>query len=316
MSHSAQGYIYDKLLRTNIAGIEMRTPVLAASGTFGFGEEFADFVDLARLGGVMVKGTTLFPRRGNDGIRIAETPEGLLNCIGLENPGVDVFLSEILPRIRDYGMNVIVNISGSSVDDYANIAERLNVPDVTALEINISCPNVKEGGIVFGTDPHAAARVVRSVCAQTDKPVIAKLSPNVTSITDMALAVEDAGADLISLINTLIGMKIDIHRFRPILGNFTGGLSGPAVKPVAVRMVWEVAGAVHIPVIGMGGIASWQDAVEFFLAGASAVAVGTANFIDPNITMKICDGLGYYLYKNHISNISELVGKARDSVNK
>lgn len=310
MLHNAQRCPYDELLRTNIAGIEMRTPVLTASGTFGFGEEFADFVDLARLGGVMVKGTTLAPRRGNDGVRIAETPQGMLNCIGLENLGVDVFLTEILPRIQPYGMNVIVNISGSSVEDYAALAARLNVAGVAALEINISCPNVKEGGIVFGTDPRAAAEVVRAVAAASEKPVIAKLSPNVTSITEMALAVEEAGADVISLINTLIGMQIDIERRRPVLGNRTGGLSGPAVKPVAVRMVWDVAHVVHVPVIGMGGISSWQDAVEFFLAGASAVAVGTANFIDPAVTMKICDGLGRYLHEKQIPNIRDLIGQA------
>lgn len=310
MPHNDTTYPYDDLLRTNIAGIEMRTPVLTASGTFGFGEEFADFVDLARLGGVMVKGTTLAPRRGNDGVRIAETPQGMLNCIGLENPGVDHFLTEILPRIQPYGMNVIVNISGGSVEDYAELAMRLNVDGVVALEINISCPNVKEGGIVFGTDPRAAADVVRAVSAVSEKPVIAKLSPNVTSITEMALAVEAAGADVISLINTLIGMQIDINRRRPVLGNRTGGLSGPAVKPVAVRMVWDVAHVVQIPVIGMGGIASWQDAVEFFLAGASAVAVGTANFIDPMVTMKICDGLGRYLHENQISNIEGIIAKA------
>ena len=310
MSHNAQSCPYDELLRTNLAGMDMRTPVLAASGTFGFGEEFADFVDLARLGGVVVKGLTLAPWRGNDGVRIAETPQGMLNCIGLENPGVDVFLTEILPRIQPYGMNVIVNISGSSVEDYAELAARLYVEGVDALEVNISCPNVREGGIVFGTVPRAAADVVRAVRARTQKPVIAKLSPNVTSITEMARAVESAGADVISLINTLIGMQIDIHRWRPVLGNRTGGLSGPAIKPIAVRMVWDVARVVQIPVIGMGGIASWEDAVEFFLAGASAVAVGTANFIDPNITMKICDGLGRYLHENKISNIEELVAKA------
>ena len=310
MPHNAQSYPYDELLRTHIAGIDMRTPVLTASGTFGFGEEFADFVDLARLGGVMVKGTTLAPRRGNDGVRIAETPQGMLNCIGLENPGVEHFLTEILPRIQPYGMNVIVNISGSSVEDYAVLAARLNVAGVAALEINISCPNVKEGGIVFGTDPHAAAEVVRAVKGASEKPVIAKLSPNVTSITGMAHAVEEAGADIISLINTLIGMQIDIERRCPVLGNRTGGLSGPAVKPVAVRMVWDVAHVVHVPVIGMGGISSWQDAVEFFLAGASAVAVGTANFIDPAVTMKICDGLGRYLHENQMSNIREIVGAA------
>ncbi|MFC2300324.1 dihydroorotate dehydrogenase [Selenomonas artemidis] len=300
----------DKRLHTTLAGIDMCTPVLAASGTFGFGEEFADFVDLSRLGGVMVKGTTLHPRRGNDGVRIAETPQGMLNCIGLENPGVDVFLQEILPRIRHYGMNVIVNISGGSVEDYAAVAERLNVPDVAALEINISCPNVKEGGIVFGTDPHAAASVVRAVRRATRKPVIAKLSPNVTSITEMARAVEAAGADMISLINTLIGMRIDIETGKPVLGNRTGGLSGPAVKPVAVRMVYDVARAVRVPIIGMGGIASWEDAVEFFLAGASAVAVGTANFTDPAIMMKICDGLLHYMEEHDISHINEIVGVA------
>lgn len=310
MPHNEQIYPYDDLLCTNIAGIQMRTPVLTASGTFGFGEEFADFVDLARLGGVMVKGTTLAPRRGNDGVRITETPQGMLNCIGLENPGVERFLTEILPRIRPYDMNVIVNISGSSVEDYAEIAARLNVDGVSALEVNISCPNVKEGGIVFGTDPRAAADVVRAVVAASEKPVIAKLSPNVTSITEMALAVEDAGADAISLINTLIGMQIDIERCSPVLGNRTGGLSGPAVKPVAVRMVWDVAHVVHVPVIGMGGVASWQDAVEFFLAGASAVAVGTANFVDPAVTMKICDGLGRYLHEQRLSNIKEIIAKA------
>ena len=300
----------DKRLHTTLAGIDMCTPVLAASGTFGFGEEFADFVDLSRLGGVMVKGTTLHPRRGNDGVRIAETPQGMLNCIGLENPGVDVFLQEILPPIRHYGMNVIVNISGGSVEDYAAVAERLNVPDVAALEINISCPNVKEGGIVFGTDPHAAASVVRAVRRTAQKPVIAKLSPNVTSITEMARAVEAAGADMISLINTLIGMRIDIETGKPVLGNRTGGLSGPAVKPVAVRMVYDVARAVRVPIIGMGGIASWEDAVEFFLAGASAVAVGTANFTDPAIMMKICDGLLHYMEEHDISHINEIVGAA------
>ena len=301
----------DERLHTKLAGIDMCTPVLAASGTFGFGEEFADFVDLARLGGVMVKGTTLHPRRGNDGVRIAETPQGMLNCIGLENPGVNVFLQEILPRIRPYGMNVIVNISGSSIEDYAAVAERLNVPDVAAIEINISCPNVKEGGIVFGTDPHAAEAVVRAVRSATQKPIVVKLSPNVTSITEMACAVEAAGADMISLINTLIGMSIDIQKKKPVLGNRTGGLSGPAVKPVAVRMVYEVARVVHVPVIGMGGITSWEDAVEFFLAGASAVAVGTANFTDPTVTMKICDGLLHYMEEHGISHIREIVGMAQ-----
>lgn len=303
-------YQEDEMLHTNLLGIEMNTPVLTASGTFGFGEEFADFVDLARLGGVMVKGTTLKPRRGNDGVRITETPKGMLNCIGLENPGVAVFLKETLPRIKAYGMNVIVNISGSTAEEYGELAGLLDVDGVAAIELNVSCPNVKEGGIVFGTNPAAASAVVREAKAHTKKPVILKLSPNVTDIVTMAKAGEEAGADAISLINTLLGMEIDIHRYQPVLGNVTGGLSGPCVKPVAVRMVWQVAQAVHIPIIGMGGIASAEDAVEFFLAGASAVAVGTANFTDPEITMKICDGLTKYLKKQGFTHINEMVGKA------
>ena len=299
----------DNLLSTEICGIKMQTPILAASGTFGFGEEFADFVDLSRLGGVMVKGTTLKPRRGNEGVRITETPCGMLNCIGLENPGVEVFLNETLPRIKKYNMNVIVNISGSSVEDYGELARMLDVDGVAAIELNISCPNVKDGGIIFGTDPNAAAEVTQAAKFPTTKPVIVKLSPNVTDIKLMACAVEEAGADCISLINTLIGMEINIDTWRPTLGNVTGGLSGGAVKPVALRMVYEVAKTVKVPVIGMGGIRSWQDAVEFFLAGASAVAVGTANFTDPAITMKIADGLENYLRSRNLSNISELVGQ-------
>ncbi|ERL25202.1 dihydroorotate dehydrogenase [Mitsuokella sp. oral taxon 131] len=300
----------DERLRTELLGIEMETPVLTASGTFGFGEEFADFVDLARLGGVMVKGTTLAPRRGNEGVRVTETPMGMLNCIGLENPGVEVFLKEILPRIEPYGMHVIVNISGSSAEAYGTLAKMLDVPGVAAIELNVSCPNVKDGGILFGTDPEAASSVVRAAKANTKKPVILKLSPNVTDIVQMAKAVEAAGADAVSLINTLLGMEIDIHRWRPVLGNVTGGLSGACVKPVAVRMVWQVAQAVRVPIIGMGGITSAKDAVEFFLAGASAVAVGTANFTDPTVTMRICDGLNDYLEQRGLSNIRELVGKA------
>lgn len=301
----------DVRLHTNLAGIAMNTPVLTASGTFGFGEEFAKFVDLSRLGGVMVKGTTLKPRRGNDGVRITETPMGMLNCIGLENPGVNVFLQDILPRIQQYGMNVIVNISGNTAEEYGVLAEMLDVPGVAAIELNVSCPNVKEGGIVFGTDPKAAAAVVREAKKRTEKPVILKLSPNVTDIVEMAKAAEDAGADVLSLINTLMGMEIDIHTFRPTLGNITGGLSGPCVKPVALRMVWQVTQAVRVPIIGMGGISCWEDAVEFFLAGASAVAVGTANFVDPSVTMKICDGLDDYLSCHHMESIRDLVGKVQ-----
>lgn len=299
----------DARLHTTIAGINMNTPVLTASGTFGFGEEFADFVDLSRLGGVMVKGTTLKPRRGNDGVRITETPMGMLNCIGLENPGVEVFLADTLPRIAAYGMNVIVNISGGSAEEYGVLAEMLDVPGVAAIELNVSCPNVKDGGIIFGTDPKAAAAVVAEAKEHTHKPVILKLSPNVTDIVEMARAVEAAGADVISLINTLMGMEININTRKPTLGNITGGLSGACVKPVALRMVWQVASAVSVPVIGMGGISCWQDAVEFFLAGASAIAVGTANFTNPAVTMEICDGLNDYLARNNIDSISDIVGK-------
>ena len=297
------------LLKTELAGISMNTPVLTASGTFGFGEEFAEFVDLSLLGGVMVKGTTRKPRRGNAGVRIAETPSGMLNCIGLENPGVDVFLQETLPRLMPYHMNVIVNISGTTVEEYGVLAEMLDVPGVAAIELNVSCPNVKDGGIVFGTDPKAAASVVKAAKKWTKKPVILKLSPNVTDIVLMAKAVEAAGADAISLINTLLGMEIDIHTWRPTLGNITGGLSGPCVKPVALRMVWQVAQNVKVPVIGMGGISSWQDAVEFFLAGASAVAVGTANFVNPHAAMDIIRGLEAYLQEKKLGSIRELVGK-------
>ena len=300
----------DKRLFTNIAGIPMNTPVLTASGTFGFGEEFAEFVDLSRLGGVMVKGTTLKPRRGNEGIRITETPGGMLNCIGLENPGVDVFLQETLPRLANYNMNVIVNISGSTVEEYGILAEMLDVPGVAAIELNVSCPNVREGGIVFGTDPKAAAAVVKEAKAHTKKPVILKLSPNVTDIVTMAKAVEDAGADMISLINTLLGMEINIRTKKPTLGNITGGLSGPCVKPVALRMVYQTAKAVKVPLIGMGGISSAEDAIEFLLAGASAVAVGTANFNDPAVTMKICDGINDYLAQQHIESVRDIIGAA------
>ena len=300
----------EDLLRTEVAGIPMRTPVLAASGTFGFGEEFAEFVDLSLLGGVMVKGTTLKPRRGNEGVRIAETPGGMLNCIGLENPGAEVFLRDTLPRLAQYKMNVIVNISGSTVEEYGLLAEMLDVPGVAAMELNVSCPNVKEGGIIFGTDPKAASKVVEAAKRRTRKPVILKLSPNVTDIVLMARAAEEAGADAISLINTLMGMEIDIRTWKPTLGNVTGGLSGPCVKPVALRMVWQVARNVKIPVIGMGGISSWQDAAEFLLAGADAVAVGTANFVNPCVTMDIIRGLEGYLEEKGLGSVRELVGKA------
>ena len=299
-----------KLLQTQLLGMKLPTPIFAASGTFGFGEEFSDFVDLSRLGGVMVKCITLKPRRGNDGVRITETPSGMLNTIGLENPGVETFLSKILPHIKDK-MNVVVNVSGSSVDDYARLAELLDVDGVAAIELNVSCPNVKDGGIIFGTDERQAALVTSAAKKSTHKPVIVKLSPNVTDITKIARACEDAGADCLSLINTLMGMEINIHTWRPTLGNITGGLSGGAIKPVAVRMVWQVSNAVKVPIIGMGGIRSAQDAVEFFLAGASAVAIGTANFSEPSITMKIADDLETYLQSHGLKNIHELVGKVK-----
>lgn len=299
------------LLQTEIAGIKMNTPIFTASGTFGFGEEFADFLDLSQIGGVVVKGTTLQPRRGNDGVRMTETPSGMLNCIGLENPGVEVFLKEILPRISKYNMNVIVNISGSTAEEYGVLAGMLDVPGVAGIELNVSCPNVKEGGIVFGTDPKAAAAVVREAKKNTKKPVILKLSPNVTDIVTMAKAVEDAGADVISLINTLMGMAIDIRTQRPVLGNITGGLSGPCVKPVALRMVWQVAQAVSVPIIGMGGIMTAEDAIEFFLAGADAVSIGTANFVDPRTPALIADGIAGYLEANGLNNIKDLVGKLK-----
>lgn len=295
-------------LATNVAGIHMASPVMTASGTFGFGEEFADFLDLHALGAVVVKGTTLKPRRGNDGVRITETPAGMLNCIGLENPGVEVFLQNILPRIEKYHMNVIVNISGSTVAEYGQLAAMLDVPGVAGIELNVSCPNVKEGGIIFGTDPKAAAAVVAEAKRHTKKPVILKLSPNVTDIVLLAKAVEAAGADAISLINTLLGMAIDIRSQRPVLGNITGGLSGPCIKPVALRMVWQTAQAVQIPVIGMGGISSAEDAVEFLLAGASAVSIGTANFVDPGIAASISAGIDAYLEERGIRNVAEIVG--------
>ena len=297
-----------ELLKTEICGIKMPSPIFAASGTFGFGEEFSEFVDLKKLGGVMVKCITLQPREGNKGIRITETPAGMLNCIGLENPGIEKFLSEILPRIKNK-FNVIVNISGSSVEDYGELAKLLDVEGVAAIELNISCPNVKDGGIIFGTNPKAAAEVTSCAKKFTKKPVIVKLSPNVTDITEIAKAVEAAGADCLSLINTLLGMEINIHTWKPTLGNLTGGLSGGAVKPVAVRMVYQVSKAVKIPIIGMGGIKNFSDAVEFFLAGASAIAIGTANFSNPSVTMKIYQELEKYLREKNLSNISELVGK-------
>lgn len=295
-------------LAVKIGNLHLKNPVMGASGTFGFGREYADFLDVNEIGAIVTKGVTPLPRSGNPGVRIAETPSGMLNCIGLENPGVEVFINEILPEIKKYDTAVIVNISAGTVEEYAKMAYLLDIDGVDALEVNISCPNVKEGGIVFGTDPKAAAAVTHAVKTHTSKTVIVKLSPNVTDIVAMAKAVEEAGADAISMINTLTGMVIDINTRKPLLGNITGGLSGPAVKPIAVRMVWQVAKAVNIPIIGMGGITCAEDAVEFMLAGASAVAVGAYNFVDPSALKTIADGIGEYMKKHGVEDVNELVG--------
>ena len=295
-------------LAVKIGNLELKNPVMGASGTFGFGKEYEDFLDVNEIGAIVTKGVTPKPRAGNPGVRIAETPAGMLNCIGLENPGVDAFICDILPKIKKYNTAVIVNISASTVEEYAEMAWRLDIDSVDAVEVNISCPNVKEGGIVFGTDPKAAAAVTRAVKTHTSKTVIVKLSPNVTDITVMAKAVEEAGADAISMINTLTGMVIDINTRKPLLGNITGGLSGPAVKPVAVRMVWQVAKVVKIPIIGMGGITCAEDAIEFMLAGATAVAVGAYNFVDPSALKVVADGIADYMKKHNIEDVNELVG--------
>ena len=298
-------------LKVNLAGLQMKTPVMTASGTFGFGIEFADFMNLNDLGAVVVKGTTLNPRSGNAGVRIAETPAGMLNCIGLENPGSDAFINTILPELKQYDFPVIVNMSGSTVEEYGVLAEKLTVDGVAALELNISCPNVKEGGIAFGTRPESAAEVVREVKQHTNLPVIVKLSPNVTDIVEMAKHVEDAGADIISMIKTLLGMVIDTRTWKPVLGNIVGGLSGPAVKPVAVRMVWQVAQAVKVPIIGMGGIMTAEDAIEFFLAGASAVSIGTANFVNPAVSMDVTRGINEYLDARGLKSIQDIIGQVK-----
>ncbi len=302
------------MLAVDIAGIRMKTPVMTASGTFGSGPEYDDFVDLNKIGAIVVKGTTLAPRDGNKGRRIAETPAGMLNCIGLENPGVDGFVGRILPGLARYDVPIIVNIAGFTVDEFAELAARLSVPGVAGLELNISCPNVKEGGIAWGIDCASAAAVVKAVRRNTKLPVITKLSPNVTDIVSIAKAAEDAGSDAVSLINTLLGMAIDVHKWRPVLGNVTGGLSGPAIKPVALRMVWQVARAVKCPVVGLGGIMTANDAIEFLLAGASAVAVGTANFVNPRASVEIADGIRDYLVERGLKSVKDLVGRVNDSI--
>lgn len=296
-------------LSVSIGSLQLKNPVLTASGTFGYGDEFSDFVDLGRLGGFVVKGTTLLAREGNDYPRMVETPSGMLNAVGLQNKGVSHFIERIWPRIKDCGSEVIVNVSGASVDDYVAVAERLSALDgLHAIEVNISCPNVKQGGMAFGTTTAGAAAVTAALRRAWDRTLIVKLSPNVTDITEIARAVEDEGADSVSLINTLMGMAVDVERRRPCLSTVTGGLSGPAVRPVAVRMVWQVAKAVKIPVIGLGGITCGRDALEFLMAGATAVQVGTANFLDPAVTMKIIDEIEDYCARNKISDIREIIG--------
>jgi len=302
--------LYEGRLAVDLGKLHMRTPITTASGTFGFGLEFTDFLDLEKLGAVTVKGTTLKPRSGNKGQRVVETPAGILNCIGLENPGVEYFLTTTLPKLRQYDVPVIVNMDGDSPEEYGELAGLLNVDGVAALEINISCPNVQQGGLAFGTCPDAAAEVVQAVKAKSNKTIITKLSPNVTDIVEIAQAVEAAGSDVISLINTLLGMKIDIDKQAPVLGNIVGGLSGPAIHPVAVRMVYQVAQAVHIPIIGMGGIENYADALEFFLAGATAVAIGTSNFRHPDLAEKISLDILAYLDKHGIKSINDIRGKA------
>ncbi len=296
-------------LSVKIGGLQMKNPVMTASGTFGYGEEYADFIDISQIGGIIVKGTTLAHREGNSYPRMAETPSGMLNCVGLQNKGVDYFIQNIYPRIKDVQTNMIVNVSGACVDDYVATAEKINeLPNIPAIELNISCPNVKQGGMAFGTTCAGAESVVSAVRKVYKKTLIVKLSPNVTNIAEIALSAEAAGADSVSLINTLMGMAIDAERMKPVLSTVTGGLSGPCVKPVALRMVWQVAKAVKIPVVGLGGIMNATDAIEFFLAGASAIQIGTANFIDPAVTLKVVAGINEYLDRHGFSSVKEIVG--------
>lgn len=296
-------------LRVNIAGLQMKNPVMTASGTFGYGLEYADLVNLEDIGGIIVKGTTLHPRQGNPYPRMAETAMGMLNCVGLQNKGAAYFCEHIYPQIKDIRTNMIVNVSGNTPEDYADCAALIDgLDNIPAIELNISCPNVKHGGMAFGTSCEGAASVVRDVRRAYHKTLIVKLSPNVTSVSDIALAVQDAGADAVSLINTLMGMAIDAERRKRVLSIGTGGLSGPAVKPVALRMVYEVARAVQVPVIGLGGISTATDAVEFLLAGASAIQIGTANFVDPTVTVKVAQGINDYLERHGCASVSEIVG--------
>ena len=296
-------------LNVNINKLELKNPVMTASGTFGYGLEFNDFISIDEIGGIIVKGTTLEPRQGNDYPRMAEVPSGMLNCVGLQNKGVEYFCSNIYPQIKYINTNMIVNVSGSTLEDYASCAARINELDnIPAIELNISCPNVKAGGMAFGVTASGAASVVKAVRKVYDKTLIVKLSPNVTSVVDIAKACEAEGADSVSLINTLMGMAIDIEKRKPILSIATGGLSGPAVKSVALRMVWQVAKAVNIPVIGLGGISSATDAIEFLMAGATAIQIGTANFLDPTITIKVRDGINQWLDEHNISDVNDIIG--------
>lgn len=296
-------------LKINISNLQLKNPVMTASGTFGYGTEFCDYMDLSKLGGIFVKGTTLHPRQGNNYPRMAETPSGMLNAVGLQNKGVDYFVSNIYPNIKDFDTNILVNVSGSTIEDYVECAARLaDLDKIPGIELNISCPNVKEGGMAFGTSACSAGDVTRAVRKVFGKTLIVKLSPNVTDITEIAKAVEAEGADAISLINTLLGMAIDIRKQKPVLSTITGGLSGPCVKPVALRMVWQTYNAVKVPIIGMGGISCWEDAIEFILAGSSAIQIGTYNFIDPTISEKVVDGIDNYLKENKIDSVKDLVG--------
>ncbi len=296
-------------LSINIGALQLKNPVMTASGTYGYGLEYSDFVDLSQIGGIIVKGTTILPREGNPYPRMAETPHGMLNCVGLQNKGAAHFCEHIYPQIKDIDTNMIVNVSGSSLEDYAQCAAKINeLERIPAIELNISCPNVKQGGMAFGVTAQGAASVVKAVRQVYDKTLIVKLSPNVTDITEIARAVEAEGADSVSLINTLMGMAIDVERKKRVLSIGTGGLSGPAVKPVALRMVYQVARAVKIPVIGLGGISSATDAIEFLLAGASAIQIGTMNFVDPTITVKVAAGINEYLDRHGYQSVRDIIG--------
>ncbi len=295
-------------LNVNVAGVHFKNPLIAASGTFGFGLEYKDYIDLNQLGGISVTGLTLEPRKGNPPPRIVETPSGILNSVGLQNPGVEYFIESVLPELKQYNTIIIANINGNSLDEYCHMASRLQQADIHMLELNLSCPNVKQGGVSFGTDPKMVYSITKAVKKHSYQPLVVKLTPNVTDITEIALAAQQGGADAISLVNTFLGMAIDVKTRRPVLGNITGGLSGPAIKPIALRMVWQVSKVVDIPIIGMGGIMTGQDVVEFLLAGATAVSVGTANLVSPNSMIEILNELKNYMLNNKIFDIHELIG--------